>query len=67
MILPLHSHQKAARLSENPRVFCAGLLSRGFTLMELLLAMGTSAIVLAAIGSVFYSAIRLRERTTSAL
>ena len=67
MILPLHSHQKAARLSENPRVFYAGLLSRGFTLMELLLAMGTSAIVLAAIGSVFYSAIRLRERTTSAL
>lgn len=34
-----------------------------FTLMEMLLALGTSAIVLAGIGGVFFSAMRLRERT----
>jgi type II secretory pathway component PulJ len=38
-----------------------------FTLIEILLALSVSAIVLAAIGGVFYSAIRLRERTTAAL
>ncbi len=39
----------------------------GFTLIEVMLALGVSAIVLAAIGGVFYSALRLRERTTAAL
>src|SRR5262249_20007037 len=39
----------------------------GFTLMEMLLALAVSAIVLAAIGGVFYSAIRLRERTIALL
>jgi prepilin-type N-terminal cleavage/methylation domain-containing protein len=39
----------------------------GFTLMEMLLALAVSAIVLAAMGGVFYSAIRLRERTTALL
>jgi prepilin-type N-terminal cleavage/methylation domain-containing protein len=38
-----------------------------FTLMEMLLALAVSAIVLAGIGSVFYSAMRLRERTTAML
>jgi general secretion pathway protein J len=39
----------------------------GFTLMEVMLALMVSAIVLAAIGGVFYSAIRLRDRTTAML
>ena len=38
-----------------------------FTLIEVLLALSVSAIVLAAIGGVFYSAVRLRERTTAML
>jgi type II secretion system protein J len=37
----------------------------GFTLMEMLLALAVSAIVLAGIGGVFYSAVRLRERTAA--
>jgi type II secretion system protein J len=39
----------------------------GFTLMEVMLALMVSAIVLAAVGGVFYSAIRLRDRTTAML
>jgi prepilin-type N-terminal cleavage/methylation domain-containing protein len=38
-----------------------------FTLMEMLLALAVSAIVLAGIGGVFFSALRLRERTTALL
>jgi type II secretory pathway component PulJ len=38
-----------------------------FTLMEALLALGVAAVVLAAISGVFYSAVRLREATTTAL
>jgi type II secretion system protein J len=38
-----------------------------FTLMEVMLAAAVSAITLAAIGGVFYSAIRLRERTVALL
>jgi general secretion pathway protein J len=40
-------------------------LALGFTLLEMLLALAVSAIVLAGIGGVFYSAIRLRERTAA--
>ena len=40
---------------------------RGFTLIEVMLALGISAIVLAAIGGVFFSAVRLRERTSASL
>ncbi|HEY5912529.1 MAG TPA: type II secretion system protein GspJ [Verrucomicrobiae bacterium] len=40
---------------------------RAFTLLEMLLALAVSAIVLAGIGGVFFSAIRLRERTTALL
>jgi type II secretion system protein J len=40
---------------------------RAFTLMEVMLAMAVSAIILAGIGSVFYSAVRLRERTVATL
>jgi type II secretion system protein J len=36
---------------------------RAFTLIEVTLALAVSAIVLAAMGGVFYSAVRLRERT----
>src|SRR6266699_6941856 len=38
-----------------------------FTLMEVMLALAVSAIVLAGIGGVFYSALRLRERTVAML
>jgi type II secretion system protein J len=38
-----------------------------FTLMEVMLALAISAIVLAGIGGVFYSAVRLRERTQAML
>jgi general secretion pathway protein J len=38
---------------------------QAFTLMEMLLALAVSAIVLAGIGGVFYSAVRLRERTAA--
>ncbi|HUJ72457.1 MAG TPA: prepilin-type N-terminal cleavage/methylation domain-containing protein, partial [Verrucomicrobiae bacterium] len=36
----------------------------GFTLMELVLAMGICAIVLAAINAIFFTALRLRETTS---
>jgi type II secretion system protein J len=36
-----------------------------FTLLEVMLALAISAVVLAGIGTVFYSAMRLRERTTA--
>jgi prepilin-type N-terminal cleavage/methylation domain-containing protein len=39
----------------------------GFTLMEVMLALAVSAIVLAAIGGVFFSALRLRDHTTAML
>jgi len=38
-----------------------------FTLMEVMLALAISAVVLAGIGGVFYSAVRLRERTLAML
>src|SRR2546426_3739302 len=38
-----------------------------FTLMEMMLALVVSSIVLAGIGGVFYSAIRLRDRTAAML
>jgi prepilin-type N-terminal cleavage/methylation domain-containing protein len=38
-----------------------------FTLIEVMLALAISAIVLAAIGGVFFSAVRLRERTAAVL
>jgi len=40
---------------------------RGFTLLEILLALAISAIVLAGIGTVFYGAIHLRDRTEAAI
>ncbi len=40
---------------------------RAFTLLELLLATAIFAIVLVAINTVFYSALRLRDRTTAAI
>jgi hypothetical protein len=41
--------------------------SPAFTLIEAVLALAISAVVLAAIGGVFYSALRLRDRTFAAL
>jgi type II secretion system protein J len=46
------------RISDFPRP-----AAQAFTLIEVTLALAVSAIVLAAIGGVFYSAVRLRERT----
>lgn len=40
---------------------------RAFTLVEVMLALVVSAIVLAGVGGVFFSALRLRERTLAAL
>ena len=39
----------------------------GFTLMELVLAMGVCAIVLAGVSGVFFSAVRLRDSATQAV
>src|SRR5688572_6831662 len=41
--------------------------TRGFTLIEVLLAVSVFAIVLAAINSVFFGALRLRNRTVESL
>ena len=41
--------------------------ARGFTLLELLIAVVVFSIVLAAINAVFYGALRLRNKTTSSL
>src|SRR5207253_1453691 len=41
--------------------------SGAFTLIEMLLALAVSAVILAAIGGVFFSAMRIRERTTAML
>jgi prepilin-type N-terminal cleavage/methylation domain-containing protein len=38
-----------------------------FTLMEMILALGISAVVLAGIGGVFFSSMRLRERTQASI
>jgi type II secretion system protein J len=45
----------------------ASRITRAFTLMEVMLALTVSAIVLAAIGGVFFAALRLRDRTAAAL
>lgn len=45
----------------------AWISNSGFTLIEILLALAISAIVLVGIGTVFYGAIRLRERTAAAI
>lgn len=42
-------------------------LPGAFTLMEVILALATSAVLLAAVGSAFFSALRLRDRAAAAL
>ncbi len=42
-------------------------VSRAFTLLEVLVAISIFAVLLSAIGGLFYSALRLRNKTTSAL
>jgi type II secretion system protein J len=56
----------ASRAREGRRAV-ANIEASAFTLMEVMLALMVSAIVLAAIGGVFYSAIRLRDRTAAML
>jgi type II secretion system protein J len=51
--------------SANPKSW--DLNSSAFTLLEILIAVAAFAIVLAAINTVFYSALRLRNSTTSAI
>ncbi len=50
-----------------PSHLCAFALKSAFTLIEMLLALAVSAIVLSAVGGVFFSAMRLRERTAAIL
>jgi type II secretion system protein J len=63
----------AKNRSEPPYVGCynetgySRTSQHGFTLVEVMLALAVSAIVLAAIGGIFFSAARLRERTTAML
>ena len=57
------NHLPRARLVRTLRIKRIG--TRAFTLMEVMLALVVSAIVLAGVGGVFYSAIRLRDRTAS--
>jgi len=45
----------------------ASRITSAFTLIEVMLALAISAIVLAAMGGVFYSAMRLRDRTSARL
>ena len=53
--------------SEQVVVVRPGQGTQAFTLVEVMLALAVSAIVLAAIGGVFFTAMRLRERTMAAL
>jgi prepilin-type N-terminal cleavage/methylation domain-containing protein len=55
------------RSSFGPRTSDFGFRRRGFTLLELLLAVMVFAIVLGAIHAVFFSALRLHNRTTDAI
>lgn len=56
-----------ARIAPRTGGVRAAAPGRGFTLIEVLLALTVSAIVLAAMGGVFYSALLLRKRTTASV
>jgi type II secretion system protein J len=66
--ISLSPHGERVRVRGNRTMLLnARLADSAFTLIEVMLALAISAIILAAIGGVFYSAIRLRDRTTAAL
>ena len=50
-----------------PRPSPLGLRPLGFTLIEMILAVGVAALVLTIIGSVFFAALHLREVTQAAV
>jgi type II secretion system protein J len=58
---------KRKRTGQSQARLGKGVSCSAFTLIEVMLALAVSAIVLAAIGSVFYSAMRLRDRTSALL
>lgn len=68
---PARTGTDSARLAPRPaprRISDSGLsVSGGFTLLELLLAVGIFALILLAIHGVFYSAIKLRNKTAESL
>ncbi len=64
---PGHRHFRASDCGLRTSSFAPRRAVGAFTLMEMLLALAVSAIVLTGIGGVFYSAMRLRERTTALL
>jgi type II secretion system protein J len=55
------------RGSDGPRISSFGFSRRGFTLLEILLAVLVFSIVLAAIHTVFFSAFKLRNKTSEAI
>jgi len=63
----LNQKFKLSSRAREGRRHVANIAASAFTLMEVMLALMVSAIVLAAIGGVFYSAIRLRDRTAAML
>lgn len=61
-----------SRITFQPEGFYSGhhasrITRQAFTLIEVMLALAISAVVLAGIGGVFFSAVRLRERTMAML
>ena len=67
-VLPLRSATAVQDASGNPRRRqSSGPSASGFTLLELILAIGIMAIVLIAINAVFYTAMRMRENTANAV
>ncbi len=69
MVLPLPGGEGRGEGEDAAQLhrYGSGRGSDAFTLIEVMLALAVSAIVLAAIGSVFYSAMRLRDRTSALL
>ena len=54
-------------MADRPALLCSSIRLSAFTLLELLLAVSIFAVVLAAINSVFYGAMRLRNATSRAI
>jgi type II secretory pathway pseudopilin PulG len=57
--------QRSPSRRADPASSRTGLGLGGFTLIEVILALGVSLVVLAALGGVFFGALRLRDRTTA--